>query len=205
MSATNASESLSNVLNLSRRMIDMAKSDEKIHLDVGCRVIFGALRDYGYALKKMVEKELAQHAGFADSPAAKNPEKPVLAPGATREVLIVDDEPDFARYLALWFEDQGFTTRTAKNGHEGLASAREKRPDLITLDISMPEKSGVSTYREFKDDPEFGKVPVVIITGIGQPFNEFISKRKRVPPPDGFVAKPVDLDELARVVRELMA
>ena len=66
-------------------------------------------------------------------------------------VLIVDDEPDFRVYLSTFLEDNGFLTVTAKDGDEALAKVQRNRPDLITLDITMPEKSGVRFYREMKD------------------------------------------------------
>jgi CheY-like chemotaxis protein len=77
--------------------------------------------------------------------------------------------------------------------------------------MSMPEKSGVRFYREIKDDPVLSKIPVVVVTGVtgygGNPddFRRFLETRRQVPPPDAFMAKPVDQDELLRVVRELLS
>ncbi len=61
---------------------------------------------------------------------------------AGQQILVIDDEPDIVDFLTTLFEDHGFETRSAHNGTEGLARAREQVPDLITLDVTMPGKSG---------------------------------------------------------------
>ena len=128
-----------------------------------------------------------------------------------RKILILEDEADVATYLATLFEDNGYLTDIAASVQEGMEKAKASPPDLISLDIAMPEKSGVGFYREIKDDPTLSKIPVVVVTGVtgygGDPegFRRFLSTRKRVPPPDGFIAKPIDRDKLLRVVRDLLA
>ncbi len=129
---------------------------------------------------------------------------------ATKKILILEDEPDVVTYLTTLFEDNGYATDSARNGVEGMEKAQASPPDLITLDMSMPEKSGVRFYREIKDDPVLSKVPVVVVTGVtgfgGNPedFRRFLETRRQVPPPDAFVAKPIDREELLKVVRDLL-
>jgi CheY-like chemotaxis protein len=82
--------------------------------------------------------------------------------------------------------------------------------DLVCLDISMPEESGIRFYRNLKEDPELSGIPVVVVTAVTgygadpEPFKRFISTRRQVPPPEGFLAKPIDkqefLDTIARVL-----
>jgi CheY-like chemotaxis protein len=128
----------------------------------------------------------------------------------TKKILILEDEPDVVTYLTALFEDHGYATESARNGQEGMEKAKAAPPDLITLDMSMPEKSGVRFYREIKDDPVLSKIPVVVVTGVtgygGNPddFRRFLETRRQVPPPDAFMAKPVDREELLRVVRALL-
>ncbi len=130
---------------------------------------------------------------------------------AKRKILIVEDEPDVASYLAALFEDNGYLTDIALSTQEGMKKAKASPPDLISLDMAMPERSGVSFYREIRDDPALSKVPVVVVTGVTgygrdpDGFRKFLSTRRRVPPPDGFIAKPIDRDRLLKVVRELLA
>jgi CheY-like chemotaxis protein len=122
-----------------------------------------------------------------------------------KTILIVDDEPDVLTYLSTLLEDHGYTTTTAKDGVEALTKVKAARPDLITLDISMPEKSGVKFYREMKEDASFKQIPIIIITGISDDFQKFISTRRQVPPPEGYLSKPVNPEEMLGLVKKLTA
>ncbi len=121
-----------------------------------------------------------------------------------RTILIIDDEPDLQTYLGTLFEDNGFEVLTTGDGNKGLELARRREPDLICLDISMPEPSGVRVYRELKGDPKLASIPVVMVTGVPRQFEEFISRRRQVPPPEGYVAKPFDPEQLLAKVQEIL-
>ena len=108
------------------------------------------------------------------------------------------------RTLGEVFKDNGYATVSAKDGAEALKKIEESAPDLVTLDIAMPEKSGVAVYRALKQDEQLKKIPVIITTGISEEFEKFISSRRQVPPPDGYIAKPVDSDELVKLVGDLL-
>ena len=75
----------------------------------------------------------------------------------------------------------------------------------------MPEQSGVRFYCNLKDDPKLSGIPVVIVTavtGFGgdpEPFKKFISTRKQVPPPEGFLAKPIDKDEFLDMITKILS
>ena len=128
----------------------------------------------------------------------------------TKKILIVEDEPDVATYLEMLLSDAGYVTVTASDGKEGIAMARQERPDLVTLDILMPETTGARFYKEIRTDPELASIPVVIVTAVkgyaGDPYGyeKFISGRRSVPPPDGFFPKPIDNDAFLEKVRELL-
>jgi len=100
---------------------------------------------------------------------------------------------------------------SAADGSEGLEKLRSEKPDLVTLDISMPEKSGVRFYRELREDPELAGILVVVVSAVtgygGKPeeFQKFMSTRKHLAPPDGFVPKPIDRDELLKVIKGLLS
>ena len=136
-----------------------------------------------------------------------------MAPSQTRKkkILILDDEPSARTYLQALLDDNGYETSVACDGKEGIEKARKEKPDLVTLDISMPEESGVRFYRELKEDPEMAKTPVVIVTAVtgagGDPegFRKFISSRRHVPSPEGFISKPIDRDEFLNAVRKALA
>jgi CheY-like chemotaxis protein len=119
-------------------------------------------------------------------------------------ILIIDDEPDTVTYFSSVLEDSGYATITARNGAEAIERVKEARPDLITLDITMPETSGVRCYRDLRETEAWRTIPVIIITGISGDFRTFISSRKHVPPPDGYLGKPVDATELLELVRKLL-
>jgi CheY-like chemotaxis protein len=122
-----------------------------------------------------------------------------------KTILVVDDDPDTLTYLTTVLEDHGFATVAAKDGAEALQRIEEKPPDLVTLDIAMPEKSGVAVYRALKENEQLKNIPVVITTGISEDFEKFISSRRQVPPPEGYITKPVDSEELVNIVRDLLA
>jgi CheY-like chemotaxis protein len=130
---------------------------------------------------------------------------------AKKKILIVDDEPGLVTYLETLLQDHGYATISAVDGQAGFEKLKSERPDLVTLDISMPETSGVRFYRNAKDDPELAKIPVVIVTAVtgkgGDPeaFRKFISTRRQVPPPEGFIAKPIEPEALLRTIEGLLS
>lgn len=130
---------------------------------------------------------------------------------AAKRILIVDDEPDVVRYLEMLLRDSGYETAAAADGTAALALMRQQRPDLVTLDISMPKASGTRFYKEVKTDPALASIPVVIVTAVtglgGDPYayERFISHRNLVPAPDGFFPKPIDREEFLAAVEKLLA
>jgi len=120
-----------------------------------------------------------------------------------KRILIVDDEQDIRTYLSTLLEDQGFKTVQAKDGEEAMQELLKEMPDVITLDVSMPEKSGVKFFREIKTDERWKSIPVIIVTGVSDDFKNFISSRHRIPAPEGFVSKPISPEEILSIVRRL--
>lgn len=124
----------------------------------------------------------------------------------TKSILIVDDEEDVRTYLQTLLEDAGYATTTVENGKQCLEAVRASRPDLITLDMTMPEQSGVKTYRDLKEkNPDLADIPVIVITAIGDEMGRFLGTRKQVPKPDGFMPKPIDQQKLIEMVATLLA
>jgi CheY-like chemotaxis protein len=138
-----------------------------------------------------------------------------MAKDAPKRILVVDDEEDVITYLSALLTDAGYAVTAAHDGQEAIDEVRRERPDLVSLDITMPEKSGVRFYREMREDPDLAGVPIVIVTGVTNPwsgphgegtFEKFISTRRKVPPPEGFFEKPLDpeafLAKLASILLE---
>jgi CheY-like chemotaxis protein len=126
------------------------------------------------------------------------------------KILVVDDEQDIRIYLSRLFRENGYAVSSAGDGVEAAAAVASERPDLITLDLSMPNKSGVRFYRELKSDESLRQIPVVLVTGVTGPGGNsedtarFYSTRKHVPPPEGFMPKPVDPEEMLALVKRLI-
>jgi DNA-binding response OmpR family regulator len=123
---------------------------------------------------------------------------------AQKLALVIEDEPDVSRFIEAVLTDDGYKVVTAADGVEGLKLLRSLKPDLVTLDINLPEKSGVRFYRDLREDAELADIPVVMVTGVQKEFKQFISHRRNVPPPEGYVAKPFDADQLRAAIKEAM-
>lgn len=119
------------------------------------------------------------------------------------KILVVDDEQDVRTYLRTLFAKAGYRVETASDGEEGLAKAREFRPDLVFLDILMPRRTGIMAYRRLKKDDDLSGVPVVILTGLAQYKSFFAQDFEQVPHPEAFVEKPPDKDELLELAGKL--
>ncbi len=124
-----------------------------------------------------------------------------------KKVLIIDDEPDMVTFLSTLLEDNGYDIVTAADGEEGLEKVKSEKPDLISLDLLMPNKTGIKMYRELRKDPEVAGIPVVMVTGFGKDdvpsmdFKKWIQERA-IKPPEAYIEKPVDKDVLLDAVRK---
>ena len=87
-----------------------------------------------------------------------------MAHASEKRVLVVDDEPDVRNFLATCIEDAGFRVDTAVDGQDALEKVFADPPDLMTLDMVMPRKSGIKVLRELRADERFAKLPVIVIT-----------------------------------------
>jgi len=127
-----------------------------------------------------------------------------------KKILIVDDEPDVVSYLEMLLRDRGYETLSASDGREAIEIVRQEKPDLVTLDISMPEASGTRFYKEIKRDAELASIPVVIVTAVTgyggdkYAYKEFISHSRLVPPPEGYFPKPIARDAFLETIRTLL-
>jgi CheY-like chemotaxis protein len=84
---------------------------------------------------------------------------------AEMRVLVVDDEPDIREFLASVLADAGMQVATAGDGAQALESIRAQPPDLISLDLVMPSKSGIRLLHDLRRDPALAAIPVLIVTG----------------------------------------
>jgi DNA-binding response OmpR family regulator len=110
------------------------------------------------------------------------------------EVLIVEDEPEFAELVALWVEQAGYRTITARTGPDGLRRFYEDRPDLVILDVALPGLDGWQLLERLR---EFSRVPILMVTARGSEAEKIRGLKLGA---DDYVTKPVSFPELiARV------
>jgi DNA-binding response OmpR family regulator len=83
---------------------------------------------------------------------------------AHKKIVIVDDEEAMVQLLTVELESEGYEIRPAFNGTTGLKLIREERPDLVILDVMMPDLSGYDIIKLLKDDPALKNIPIIMLT-----------------------------------------
>ncbi len=125
---------------------------------------------------------------------------------AKPHALVIDDEPDITTYLAALLGDHGWRVSTANAANDGLALAQRDAPDVVLLDVMMPERGGLSTLIALRKNPGTSHVPVVLVTGIQEQlthdFGNFLDRFKHYHP-DAYLDKPIDPDQLMRTIESL--
>lgn len=114
----------------------------------------------------------------------------------TKKIMIVDDDPAITRYLETLFKDNGYQTCIAKDGKDALAVYNEHKPDLITLDLEMPEEWGPRFYRKVSKTKGFN-TPVIVISGLS-------GNKYSIPKSAATFNKPFDVDKVLAKVNEIL-
>jgi len=83
-----------------------------------------------------------------------------------KTILLIEDEPSFQKAVCQFLEKEGFQTKSALNGQIGLALAKKFKPDLILLDLILPQKDGFEVLKEIKEDEATKDIPVIILTNL---------------------------------------
>ncbi len=122
-----------------------------------------------------------------------------MGPVMRHRILVIDDKPDVALTLRMLLERAGHEVITAENGRRGLRTFYETRPDLVVLDVRMPELDGWQTLERLRD---LSDVPVLMFSGT-QPQPDELERLR--PGRDAFKPKPFFGSELADTVGELLA
>ncbi len=126
---------------------------------------------------------------------------------ADGKILIVDDEKDVVTYLTAVLENDGYSVYSAENADEGYDMFKIIEPDLLCLDIMMPQELGLTMYEKIKKEPEFANTPVIIISGVVSEedfeFRKLIPD-KSIPPPQEYVEKPINRSEFLKIVARLI-
>jgi CheY-like chemotaxis protein len=121
-------------------------------------------------------------------------------------ILVVDDDPDLVETVAMMLESKGCEVGMAYDGVEGEESIKQRRPDLIILDVMMPRKDGYVLCAELKAHPETRDIPVVLLTAVGEavPSTRYSHADGMATEADDYIPKPIDTDGLWQVVSNLL-
>ena len=124
-------------------------------------------------------------------------------------VLVVDDEQDVSTFLASVIEDAGMTALVANDGNAAHDLIHEKTPDLISLDLVMPGKSGIRLLHEIRKHPKCAKIPVIIVTGhaqdpdIRKPLQEVLAESS-IAGPSLYLEKPITAESYLDAVCQVL-
>ncbi len=83
-----------------------------------------------------------------------------------KKILVVDDDKDFCEILKAKLEKNGFEVELAHDGEEGLKKVLKNRPDVLVLDVMMPNKNGFEVCKELKSKPEYEDLPIIMLTAV---------------------------------------
>lgn len=144
-----------------------------------------------------------------------------------KKVLVVDDDVSTVKFFSLALSESGYDAIGAYDGREGLELVKEAPPDLIVLDVMMPRRSGFVFFKQLRKDPEYAKIPVVMVTGVAEELEKqmtdteigedsydglkqslaYTIKKMRdegLVKPEKFVDKPIEPEDLVAAVKELI-
>jgi len=113
-----------------------------------------------------------------------------------KTVLVVDDEEEVRLFLETALTDAGFKVETAADGNEALDKVKEQKPDVVSLDLVMPKKSGAKFLYEMRKNKEWQKIPVVLVTAhakddLGKKDFQDVMSGKALLGPETYLEKPV--------------
>lgn len=115
-----------------------------------------------------------------------------------QDILVVDDDPSVRELLRQELTEMGYRVRLASNGFEAINEVRARRPDLVILDIMMPELSGFDVAAVLKNDPKTEELPILMLSIVQD------TERGLKLGVDKHMTKPADAAHLAETVRELI-
>ena len=116
-------------------------------------------------------------------------------------ILYVDDDIELTRLVQDCLEDEGYEVLIANDGEEGLSAVITEKPDMVILDVMMPQLNGWEIAKYMRERDEFSGVPILMLTGIGPALNEMTAPLYGA---NGHLDKPFELDDLITKVEALV-
>jgi len=122
-------------------------------------------------------------------------------------ILAVDDDKNFLEVISDKLKSTGFLVGTVNSADEAIKSIKEKRPDLVLLDVQMPQKSGIEVVKEIQNDPKMQNLKIVFLTNFGDigPYVSDINKHfaQQIGATD-YIKKTSDFDRIIDKINELL-
>ncbi len=118
----------------------------------------------------------------------------------SKQVLLIEDEPNIIEAISFILSRDGWSVKTHSNGADAVEMVKERKPDVVILDVMLPGKSGYDILRELRDDPEINGLPVLMLTARGQTKDREIAERAGC---DAFMTKPFSNADVIETVRAL--
>jgi CheY-like chemotaxis protein len=128
-----------------------------------------------------------------------------MATPESKTILVVDDEEDVRKFLSMALEEAGFNVVTANDGDQALEAVKKQKPDLISLDLVMPRKSGVKFYRDLVKSKEYSDIPIIIVTGHARDdLGRSDLKELTMSGPGVYLEKPVKPDNYIAAIKQIL-
>ncbi len=118
-----------------------------------------------------------------------------------QRILVVDDEPDLLELVRVNLDRAGYRVETAESGREALDALRRSPPDLVVLDLMLPDRSGTEICREIRSDPELKSLPVIMLTARAEEVDRIVGFELGA---DDYVTKPFSPRELSLRVKAVL-
>ena len=124
-----------------------------------------------------------------------------------KKILVVDDDPDLVEATSIILKTMKYDVSAAYGGVEGLEKARNEKPDLIVLDVMMPDKDGYTVCKELKADPELSRIPILLLTAVVSHISttRYTRQMGMETEADDFIDKPVEPQVLVERIEALLA
>lgn len=126
-----------------------------------------------------------------------------MADGQGRLIICVEDEPEMIDLIKLILSRKGFEVLGANGGEKGLELIRANKPDLVLLDLMMPEMDGWQVYQQLKSSPETDSIPVIVVTAKAQNIDKVLGLH--IAKVDDYIAKPFALQDLVDRVEDVLS
>jgi DNA-binding response OmpR family regulator len=124
-----------------------------------------------------------------------------------KKILIVDDDPDLVEAVTMILESKHYKVAAAYGGIEGLQKAKTENPDLIVLDVMMPDKDGYAVCKELKANPALNRIPILLLTAVISkiPTTRYTQQMGMETEADDYIDKPVEPEVLVKRIEALLA